>query len=123
VAGRQGLVGDHVTASQQCGERGGGRYGDKLRRSGPGETKQQDLQRAGDRLIDENHNAAALLMPFAFSLIAALRERHFLKQVGLAVVAATIAYGIIITASRGGFLAMVAIVVMLIRIIQGRKVL
>ncbi|MFN2462118.1 MAG: O-antigen ligase family protein, partial [Candidatus Velthaea sp.] len=71
------------------------------------------LQVAG-RVVDENHNAAALIVPFAFALMAALRERQFFRQVALACIAAIIAYGIILTASRGGFLAMVTVVVMLL---------
>jgi O-antigen ligase len=68
----------------------------------------------GGRAIDENHNAASLLMPLMLALIVALRAQVSRDRLALWAVVLTIVAGIVLTGSRGGFVAMVAGTAMLL---------
>jgi O-antigen ligase len=65
----------------------------------------------GDRSIDPNHFAAALILPFALSLIGYLRLRAGLGKLGMLVITAIMTSGFLCAGSRG---ALTAISVMLL---------
>jgi O-antigen ligase len=62
----------------------------------------------GGRAIDENHNAASLLMPLMLAFVAAFRTRWPPGRIMLWLAVLTIVAGLVLTGSRGGFVAMLA---------------
>jgi len=64
-----------------------------------------------DAAIDPNHFAASLLLPIAIVLMAALSTRNMLLKFGLFVCAGVLMTGVYASASRGAFVAVLAMVV------------
>src|SRR5262249_49269635 len=66
---------------------------------------------AGDRVADPNYFAASLLLPLSLAVNGFLTPRRWLARLGYLVVAATVAFGILVTMSRGALVAIAILIV------------
>jgi len=70
--------------------------------------------RAGGPVADPNYYAQLLLPALGFALVAALRGRRTALRLAAAASAATIVFALVLTSSRGGALALVAMLALLV---------
>jgi hypothetical protein len=65
---------------------------------------------AGDKAADPNLFAATLLLPLSLAVHGFLTPRRWLARLGWLAVAATLSFGILVTGSRGGLVAVAAMI-------------